>query len=97
MNDSNDSNDASEESTVWEFPCSVNVKVMGKTQFDIKQVVTEVLAPLDPTFDPSTMTTKQSSGAKFVSVTAHVQVKDKNHLETIYQALNDRDEVAWTL
>lgn len=81
----------------WQFPCQVNVKVMGKAQFDMVNVVSDVLTPLDDQFDASTISVKTSSKGKFVSVTAVVNIVDKNHLESVYRALSERDEVAWTL
>ncbi|OUS30250.1 hypothetical protein A9Q99_07200 [Gammaproteobacteria bacterium 45_16_T64] len=83
--------------SLWEFPCEHNFKVMGLSQYPLTEVVIEVIKAHAPDFDESRISEKSSSSGKYVSVTAHVHVKDKQQLEAIYYALDKRDEVYCTL
>ncbi|OUR88553.1 hypothetical protein A9Q81_23440 [Gammaproteobacteria bacterium 42_54_T18] len=83
--------------SLWEFPCEHNFKVMGLSQHPLSKVVTEVIKTHAPDFDESRITVKNSSSGKYLSVTAYVQIEDKQQLEAIYIALDKRTEVYCTL
>ena len=70
---------------------------MGLSQHPMSEVVTEVINSHAPHFDETQISTKSSSSGKYISVTAHVLIKDKQQLEAIYIALDMRTEVHCTL
>ncbi len=83
--------------SLWEFPCEHNFKVMGLSEYPLSEVVAEVVRIHAPDFDATRITIKSSSSGKYLSVTAYVQVEDKQQLEAIYIALDKRIEVYCTL
>jgi len=83
--------------SLWEFPCDHNFKVMGLSQYPLVDVVSEVIRAHAPDFDASRTTVKSSSSGKYISVTAFVNVQNKQQLEAIYIDLDKRTEVHCTL
>ena len=83
--------------SLWEFPCEHNFKVMGLSEYPLSEVVAEVVRIHAPDFDATRITIKNSSSGKYLSVTAYVQVENKQQLEAIYIALDKRIEVYCTL
>jgi putative lipoic acid-binding regulatory protein len=83
--------------SLWEFPCEHNFKVMGLSKYPLSEVVAEVVSIHAPDFDATRITIKNSSSGKYLSVTAYVQVENKQQLEAIYIALDKRIEVYCTL
>lgn len=83
--------------SLWEFPCEHNFKVMGLSHYPLTEIVVEVIKNHVPDFDDSRISVKNSSSGKYLSVTAHVRVENKQQLEAIYVALDKRTEVYCTL
>jgi len=83
--------------SLWEFPCDHNFKVMGLAQYPLIEIVTDIIKAHAPDFDDTRVSVKNSSSGKYISVTAHVHIKDKHQLEAIYIALDKKDEVYCTL
>ncbi len=85
-----------ERDTLIEFPCDFNIKAMGKTclEFDetVKNIVSEHVS-----IDESAMTSRQSSGGKYTSITVTVHVTSQVQLDTIYRALSGHDLVKYVL
>jgi len=70
---------------------------MGLSHHPLNEVVIEVIRAHAPDFDETRISIKQSSSGKYLSITAHVTIQDKQQLEAIYIALDKRTEVYCTL
>lgn len=78
-----------------EFPCHFTFKVMGLATPELPDSVVAVAqqhAPGD--YSP---TVKPSSKGNYHSVSIQVQVTSQQHIETLYRALADIEEVRYVL
>ncbi len=78
-----------------EFPCDFTFKVMGLAVPTLPDLVVEVAqkhAPGD--YSP---TVKPSSKGTYHSVAIRIRVESQTHIETLYRALADIEEVRYVL
>lgn len=83
--------------TLLEFPCDFAVKAFGKKDSDLQQTVYTLVKTHAPDLTPEDVTMRESSGGRYVSVTASFQAESKAQLDEIYQALTDSDQVLMSL
>ncbi|MDP3440801.1 MAG: DUF493 domain-containing protein [Azonexus sp.] len=84
---------ASYKDTLLEFPCEFPVKVMGKAEDTLAQVVLEIVTRHAPDFDATTMEMRASSGGNYLSVTCTVIATSKPQLDAIYMDLTSHPMV----
>lgn len=80
---------------ILDFPCQFGFRVMGLADERLPDMVNEVLqkhAPGD--YSP---TCKPSSGGKYHSLSYHVTVTSKEHIELLYRELSDIELVRYVL
>lgn len=81
-----------------EYPCPFPIKVFGYTgQQGFMQAVTAAIVQLDPTFNGASITSRNSSSAKYVSLTCTVNATSREQLDAIYQSLCDHPMVVMVL
>ena len=78
---------ASYKDTLLEFPCEFPLKVMGKAEDTLAQVVLEIVTRHAPDFDGATMEMRASSGGNYISITCTVIATSKPQLDAIYMDL----------
>lgn len=78
---------ASYKDTLLEFPCSFPLKVMGKADEQLTQVVIEIVTRHAPDFDSTTMEMRASSGGNYVGLTCTIIATSKPQLDAIYMDL----------
>jgi len=83
--------------TLLEFPCDFAIKAFGKKDSDFEQTVYELVKVHAPEISLDDLSAKQSSGGKYLSVTASIRAQSKPQLDAIYQALTDSDDVLMSL
>ena len=88
---------ASGEETLLKFPCTFPIKAMGAADSAIEAAVTDILSRHAPDFEPSAMTTRLSSGGKWLAVTARVRADSKAQLDAIYRELSAHELVVYAL
>jgi putative lipoic acid-binding regulatory protein len=86
-----------ETEALMEFPCDFAIKAMGPTSDDFDSIVVGIIRQYVDDIKEGAVTTKQSSGGKFTSVTVDFHVKSKQQLDTIYKALIDHQQVKYIL
>ena len=79
------------------FPCDFPIKVMGLSQQGFAQAVMEVVSRHDPEFKAASMETRNSSKARYVSLTCTVHAISREQLDAIYQELCDHPMVVMVL
>ena len=87
----------SEQETLMEFPCDFAIKVMGPSSDDFDSVVVGIIRQYIDDIKEGAVTTKQSSGGKFTSVTVDFHVESRQQLDAIYQALSEHEQVKYIL
>jgi putative lipoic acid-binding regulatory protein len=83
--------------TLLEFPCTFPIKAMGAADTEIEAVVLEILYRHAPDLDAADVSTRLSSGGKWLAVTARVRARSKAQLDAIYQELTAHELVVYAL
>jgi putative lipoic acid-binding regulatory protein len=83
--------------TLIEYPCDFNIKAMGETSAEFDATVVSIIREHVEDIREGAVTTKQSSGGKFTSVTVNVYVTSQLQVDTIYRALSSHDLVKYIL
>ena len=86
-----------ETEAVMEFPCDFGIKAMGPTSDDFDSIVVGIIRQYVDDIKEGAVTTKQSSGGKFTSVSVDFHVTSKQQLDAIYKALMDHEQVKYIL
>ena len=78
---------ASYKDTLLEFPCEFPLKIMGKADDSLAQVVLDIVTVHAPDFDGATMEMRASSGGNYLSLTCTVVATSKPQLDALYMEL----------
>ena len=79
------------------FPCSFPIKAMGRNSDELRQTVLEIVQRHAPELSADTLTTAESRGGRFISVTATITASSRAQLDAIYGELKAHDSVLATL
>jgi len=88
---------AEENETLIEFPCDFDIKAMGPTSDDFDAIVVDIVRRHVDDIKEGAVSSKQSSGGKFTSITVTVYVSNKPQLDAIYQDLSAHEQVKYVL
>ncbi|WP_348761381.1 DUF493 domain-containing protein [uncultured Salinisphaera sp.] len=83
--------------TLLEFPCDYDIKTFGRRETDFEATVYRLVKPHVPELAEGDLSTKESSGGKYLSVTVSIRAESKAQLDAIYQALTDSGAVLMSL
>ena len=83
--------------TLLEFPCDIGIKAMGETSDKLDAVIVEIIRKHVDDINEGAVSTKQSSGGKFTSVTVTIQASSKAQLDAIYQELIAHEMIKYVL
>ncbi len=79
---------ASYKDTLLEFPCDFPLKIMGKAEETLTQVVVDIVTRHAPDFDSTTIEMRASSGGNYLSLTCTVLATSKPQLDALYTDLS---------
>lgn len=83
--------------TLLEFPCQYPVKAMGETSADFDAIVVEIIRRHVAHLPENAVSSRQSTGGKYTSVTVTIQATSKAQLDAIYQDLTDDKRIKYAL
>ncbi len=83
--------------TLFEFPCSFPVKVMGKDTPELHQIVREVIKQHVDSVSDDAFKTRASKKGTYISITVTITATDKQQLDNIYLALTASEHVTMCL
>lgn len=83
--------------TLLEFPCEYPIKAMGETSADFEGIVVEIVRRHVSHFAENAVSSRQSSGGKYTSVTVTILATSKAQLDAIYQDLTDDSHIKYAL
>jgi len=83
--------------TLLEFPCDYAIKAMGETSEQLDAVVVEIVRRHVEDINEGAVSTKQSSGGKFTSITVTIRATSKPQLDAIYQELSSHELIKYVL
>jgi uncharacterized protein len=93
----NEPDNQAEQPSLIEYPCDFPIKVMGKQDPTLAQVLCEVVNSFDPTFDPSTVEIRMSKGGNYVGLTFTIRATSRQQLDDLYRALHSHPMVSIVL
>lgn len=79
---------ASYKDTLLEFPCHFPLKIMGKADDELTQVVVDVVRRHAPDFDSTTVEIRASSGGNYIGLTCTIIATSKPQLDALYTELS---------
>ena len=82
---------------IFEFPCVFPIKVIGKDADGFTEIVTEIIRRRAPDLRADAVTTRASSGGKYVSVTATFVAQSREQLDAMYIELSNHEKVLFVL
>ncbi|AWN14384.1 YbeD family protein [Salinisphaera sp. LB1] len=88
-----DSNDE----TLLEFPCEFAIKAFGRHGTAFEQTVYTLVKAHAPELTTDDLSSRESSGGRYIAVTASINAKSKAQLDAIYKDLTDHDHVLMSL
>lgn len=80
-----------------EFPCDFPVKAMGFASEDFEEHVIEIVSRHASLASPRSVSLKESSGGRYLSVTVAIEARSREHLELIYSVLKEDERVVYIL
>ncbi|GAB3678925.1 YbeD family protein [Salinisphaera aquimarina] len=95
MSESNDN--PQERETLLEFPCSFPIKAFGKKDSGFEDRVYKLVKAHAPELERADMSQRESSGGKYVAVTAQIMAQSQAQLDAIYTDLTDSGAVLMSL
>lgn len=76
-----------DQDSLIEYPSAFPIKIMGKAEDTLAQVVLEIVTRHDPGFDGATMEMRASSGGRYVSLTCTITATSRTQLDALYLEL----------
>jgi hypothetical protein len=83
--------------TLLEFPCDFAIKAMGETSDDLDAIVFEIVRRHVDDIAEGAVSSKQSSGGKFTSITVMIRATSKQQLDAIYMELSSHQSIKYVL
>ncbi len=80
-----------------EYPCDFPLKIFGEAQQDFAQAVATVVVAHAPDFDATTIETRSSRNAKYLSLTCTVRATSREQLDNLYRDLTSHPMVKMVL
>ncbi len=77
----------------FDFPCDYAVKAMGLAEEGFDELVVSIVRRHCPDIAEGAVSSRESSGGKYVSVTVNIRADSHDQLNRIYQDLSDHDKV----
>ena len=87
----------STEETLLTFPCDFAVKAMGETHVDLEAVVLDIVSRHVEAIAADALSSRQSSGGKYTSVTITIRANSKAQLDAIYRELSAHEHIKYVL
>lgn len=85
-----------EESPI-EYPCDFPIKVFGLAQHGFAQAIAIVVQAHAPDFDAASIEMRNSTGAKYLSLTCTIRATSRKQLDDLYRDLSSHPMVKMVL
>lgn len=87
----------SNDETLLEFPCEFAIKAFGRHDTAFEQTVYQLVKAHVPELTRDDLHSRESSGGRYVAVTATIRAQSKAQLDAIYQDLTASPHVLMSL
>lgn len=75
------------------FPCAINVKIFVKNHSDEEKFLREFVEEQLEAHHLLGWSSRESSGGKYLAISAKVDAQNREHIDAFYQALTDHERV----
>lgn len=82
---------------VYQFPCSIPLKVIGRDENDFAAFVLETMRLHIPNLGPEAITPRPSRDGNYTSLTILFQAESREQLDRIYAELSRHERVLMVL
>jgi putative lipoic acid-binding regulatory protein len=79
------------------YPCLLPIKVIGKNTQLFQNVILEIVADWVSAEHRQSIQQVESKAGSYASLTIHVQIQNREHMEIVFQDLQSRTEVVMVL
>jgi len=83
--------------SLLEFPCHIDVKVMGRAEQGFTALIIELVRQHVPDLDGDAVRTRHSRNGNYVSVTVRVYAQNRHQMDALYRALTAHEKVTMAL
>ena len=88
---------SNDQETIIEFPCQFPIKAMGLADQDLGQLVLDIVRKHAPDTEADAISKRESSGGKYISVTATIMASSREQLDSIYYELTACEHIIMAL
>ena len=86
-----------DDQTLFEFPCSFPIKVMGLAEDDFDALVAEIVIRHVGDINEGAVAIRPSKNGKYVSVTVTFEAQGKEQLDELYRELSAHERILMVL
>lgn len=83
--------------SLLEFPCRFPLKIMGRAEDQLAQIVLEIVCRHAPDFDGASMEMRASTGGNYISLTCTVTATSQEQLDNLYRELSGHPLIKYVL
>ncbi|HET7314255.1 DUF493 domain-containing protein [Salinisphaera sp.] len=87
----------SNDETLLEFPCEFAIKAFGRHGSAFEQTVYTLVKAHVPELSMNDLSCRESSGGRYIAVTASITAQSRAQLDAIYKDLTDNEQVLMSL
>ncbi len=80
-----------------EFPCTFPIKAIGRDTAGFQAIVTSIIRRHVPDLNENDVTTRPSSGGKYLALTATFVATSREQLDNLYRELSAHELVLYLL
>jgi uncharacterized protein len=80
-----------------QFPCEFPIKIIGDNSESYVPMVIAILQEHVPELNGDAVTTRSSSGGKYLSVSTTFTAQSRQQLDDLYRALTAHPNIRWVL
>lgn len=84
-------------STIWEFPKTHAIKIIGLQADPIKDIALKIVEDLALNHERKSIESKLSSNGKYISITIHIHFTHMSQVEQIYGAFHAHPKIVQSL
>lgn len=83
--------------SLLEFPCHIDVKVMGRAEQDFTELVVELVRQHVPEITDGAVRTRASRNGNYIAVTIRVFAESRSQMDALYRELSAHEKIAMAL
>jgi uncharacterized protein len=80
-----------------QFPVDFPIKIIGNNNISFRTEITMILLRHVPGIDLDNITTRESNGGKYLSISARFIAESREQMDNLYKDLSAHPDVKWIL